>query len=675
MDIKLPNGKILEGAAEDSTQDEIMDMAVSEGLATYDDFGVRSFGRGQGFLNSLGSGATYGFADELYGLTQMLPHPYGQGKYDAESYRQEQARYANQHPGENIGGEIAGGIAMGLGSAGKMAATKGGKAIIDSVKNLPKLAQWALPAGVGGTVAGAGYAPEGETLEGAVKGGITGVVAGVTLPPVVNAAKYATNKVVGTPLSWAYNKLKKPVNQGKHKINEAILRDGMTPDEMVGNLRNLGPGATMADAGGENVLGLADSVATMPGQARQEIIETVNNRQTGQGGRINEYLKSVLGGEEGFYTMLDNLKRELKEKSSPLYKKAFQTNQSMDSKVIDRILKTPAGKKALRGAAERMQNKMSLMGAPDKELTEQLRFLQSIDLMDSVTAEGMKDAGVSKGMKLQTMDFIKQEFDDMIAAGRKQVRSGNEREGYVRDLVKLKNKFVSELDDLDVTKTADKKGSYALARETYSGTRSNEDALKLGTKFLSEDEEITVRAINAMSEAEKQFYRAGALKAIKDKIYAAPDGADVYKRIFGNKLIRGKMKALFPDEDTFNAFRNTMEAESTFNNTRAAITGNSKTVTRLAGQEDLGLMPEISSGGDLSGGIVRGFINDMKKPSEAVNNNIGSMLMNQNQDETIKVLESLNRLRNPNLPMLPDYINNGSLIQTGNLSGYGSSKF
>ncbi len=166
--------------------------------------------------------------------------------------------------------------------------------------------------------------------------------------------------------------------------------------------------------------------------------------------------------------------------AKPHYDVAFATNQSIDSPMISRILKTPAGQKALGWARQRVANKMELMGKPDPELTAIGRELEALGKMD------VPKEGIARGLKLKTLDLIKQGLDDEIGAIKKQVSQGNARQGEFGDLVNLKNKFVAELDELDATEVFKGKKSYARARSIWSGqSGSIEKAMDSTVRILA----------------------------------------------------------------------------------------------------------------------------------------------------------------------------------------------
>ena len=592
---------------------------------------------GMGSLGKFAQGATFGFYDELRGAANVL----GGGTYQSgkDAAQAELDAYSEQNPVAGIASEVAGGIttAIPLGAYG--AATKAGQAI----SKLPSLLKYGIYGGTGGGVAGAGYADEDERLAGAAEGAAVGTAMGATLPVVGWGAGLAKN-----PLQWSKQALSSPYRRATNKLAEALRRDVITPEKVGANLRKMGPNATIADASGENVLGLADAAVQTPGRTRNQAIASLSGRQAGQHGRVMDSLIDNIGDEKNFYKALDDIGESLNTKASPLYKEAFSANQDMSSKVIDRILKTPAGRKALAGARERMGNKMALMGKADKELSEQARFLASIEKMDV-----MPD-GVSQGMKLRTMDFIKQEMDDLITMVKKQVGTGKARRGEYADLIALKKKLVKEMDSLDVTGKAGPNslkpegGAYARARKVYAGDAANKDALTSGRAFLKEDAEITRDMISKMTGSEKEYFKAGAMRAIRDKIESAPDSADAYKRIFGNETMRKKLRSIFPDNKTYAKFARTMKTESQFNKTRAAVTGNSATARRLAQQSDLAIDPEYLSGAVLSPTYataragVRKLQNQLGLPEDVINE-IGPMLFSKDQATQQKIIIDLLR--------------------------------
>lgn len=178
-------------------------------------------------------------------------------------------------------------------------------------------------------------------------------------------------------------------------------------------------------------------------------------------------------------------KAERSALAGPLYKEAFAANQSVDSPEIDLILKTPAGRKALTDAATIMQNDRAFMALPDPEKTALVNELVSIGKMkDPETG-----VGVATGLKMRSLDYVKQALDTEYKA---LSRAG--RDGEARPIKDLARALRIEMDRLDITQTATPvrnagrftgeittgPGKYAQARSAFAGESPNVTSLEKG---------------------------------------------------------------------------------------------------------------------------------------------------------------------------------------------------
>lgn len=343
-------------------------------------------------------------------------------------------------------------------------------------------------------------------------------------------------------------------NVANKKIAQALQRDKISTQEAKDKLADIGEEGAIADVGGENIYGLARGTTGRPGEGRETASKFLKERQEGQYLRAEEGVQKGLGSKN-FYD--EELALEAQQKAaSPLYQEAYSANQDIVSPEINRILKTPAGKAALADAKTRMQNDLSLMGVPDKELAEQMKIL------------GMK-GGASKGLKLRTLDYVKKAYDAQVT---KALREGD-YDAY-RSLRKQRSTLLRELD------AADKTGKYAKARDTWGGAERTKEALDDGTRFIREDAEITSRELREMSSSEREMFRIGAAKALRDIIYNTPDGADVAKRIFASPAKREKLQAIFPNKKAYEEFEKSMRSEMRMFETKGKVLGGSPTQPR-----------------------------------------------------------------------------------------------
>lgn len=182
------------------------------------------------------------------------------------------------------------------------------------------------------------------------------------------------------------------------------------------------------------------------------------------------------------------------------YTDAYAANQNMNSPYINRVLKTPSGKKALAEARDILQDDMALLTKPDPELTAIMNDMVMLGKMDKQSTRG-----VGEGFKLRTLDYVKrglwrlEEKAKAANAGKAWDKS--------RTINKLRRKFTKELDRLDETqwaganKNARKSagGSYAQARSNFaSGSEEAEVILTGGVGYLrnlKSDTAATVRKI------------------------------------------------------------------------------------------------------------------------------------------------------------------------------------
>lgn len=166
--------------------------------------------------------------------------------------------------------------------------------------------------------------------------------------------------------------------------------------------------------------------------------------------------------------------------ASPLYQEAFGANRSVASPLIDRIVRTPAGKDALQFAIERMQNRMTLAGVPDPELTAALK--EAVELGKADPSKG----GVASGLKLETWDLVKQGLGEAERAAKARALNGNGKMSDARDIGDLRRALTKELDRLDITAQAGPNslkpegGAYARARAAFGDASEEIDALKDG---------------------------------------------------------------------------------------------------------------------------------------------------------------------------------------------------
>lgn len=544
---------------------------------------------------------------------------YGQ---QLEGLQRNYKQFREQSPGVALAGEIGGGLLTGGIGAMRSAAASGAKSGLSAV------AHGAGTGAIYGGVAGAGYSEPGgmNRLEGAAKGAAIGGAVGGALPAVIGGAKRGAGAIM--------NRVTKPETAAKRKLAEAIGRDDMTTDQVRQRLTDLGPEATLADAGGENVLGLSRAVTAVPGPAKNQASRVLTARQLGRNERVTGVIRESLGDGAEFHSTLQRIADERSAAASPLYQKALAKKANISSVVKQLDDRIPQTKGRISSSLKRARSLLT------------------------------KEDG-SPETSMEVLHNAKMEIDDLIETSKRQGR-GNA----VRELMKTKNALLKSMDDASE--------DYRQARSIFASEKDNEAALEAGRKFLSGDSELTSKELRAMTGSEKEYFRVGAARALRDKILGAPDGADAYKRLFGNDLLREKLRAVMPDEKTFKDFEKTMQAEATFNRTRNATLGGSPTARIEAEKVDLGVDPgvleEAVSGRPVSAAInlVRSVLAKTNVPPERMRQELGELLFSGDPQTNQRVLEELSRNRSLLSPtqrqILADTIIAGAAEQGGRLA-------
>lgn len=631
-------------------------------------------------VDSLGIGAIDYATDKARGaMGAQQKHPgnsfgdyYDRAKAGIEA---QDAAADQQHPIASAVGDVAGFAgSMGLGAPKAAAAIP---AATSAVKTALKSS--AINGVVGSLIGGIdalgnAKGDAGERLSAGAHGAETGGIIGATVPVGLQAAGKVIGKVAAPLIDPIINRFSMTHDEhALNKIAQQFGRDDMTPDQVRQALAGMGPEAAIVDSAGANTQGLARGIAGMPGEAKQQASEFFDQRQAGQGTRVNDATAKGLGVNQSYYDAEEALQNQQKQ-AHPLYSDAYAENQNINSPAISKILRTPAGQKALSSARVLMQNDMTLMGVPDKELAEQAKLVGSY-----------KPGGIASGLKLRTLDYVKRALDDQVGALQR-AGEGNS----ARILGNLKRNLVGELDRADTTAVRDAAGNitapgkYSQARAMYAGPAQSQEALEAGRGFINNDAELTNRAMASMSPGEKEMFRVGAARALRDKIMNTAYGADSVKNIFGapdalfgSAAKREKMQTLFPDQQSFNDFEKQMMSEAKMYSTRAGVTQGSRTAPMGEEMHDSGLDPghimEIAKGNwhGAAAKIGMNMLTKLQMPEE-VRTLIANKLFTNDRAENAKTLQQLEQIlgQNANKKLLPPFKASPGLAgQIGNTAG------
>jgi hypothetical protein len=197
----------------------------------------------------------------------------------------------------------------------------------------------------------------------------------------------------------------------------------------------------------------------------------------------------------------------------------------------------------------------------------------------------------------------------------------------------------------------DKTGKYEKALKTYGDDFEVKEALEKGREFLKLDPEQITRHLDGLSDAAKKAFRSGAARALKDAVEKVTDTGDAAKRIFGNEMIRKKIRAVMPDQKSYLSLARKLQAERQFTKTQQTILGGSQAQPQYTGQaaaeRTLGHMGALGASA-LPGGhplvratIGRRIASGIAKATPERSAEMARMLFSRNQAENQRTIELL----------------------------------
>lgn len=407
---------------------------------------------------------------------------------------------------------------------------------------------------------------------GAALGGSAGqqVGKGTAWEPLTELLGIITGGVGAAGTARAAMSAASPRSVASADLSRALERDGDTPQAIIGRLRQarqVRPNATVADVGGENVRGLVERVAQTPGAGRQTVVPALTERQQGQLQRISGDLGVLLGNQRSALQAVDSAIAERAGASRPLYEAAYNAgDRALWSPELERLSSSPTVKAAMGGAVNIWRDNVIADGfgamnpGASVERGGQLEFLSG---------------KVPVFPNLQFWDYTKRLLDDQVRVA---VRAGENQKA--RTLTRLVTQLRNELDRVVP--------EYQPARSAWEGPTAYIESIEAGRNILATNESPEEMAANfaAMSDANKDGYRIGALSAIRAKMgNDAGKMADMTKYL-RSPAMREKVATMMPTPEAAASWRRRLGYEVSSSELTGRALGNSATARRLAERED-----------------------------------------------------------------------------------------
>ena len=556
---------------------------------------------GTGVARSVGQGLTFGFGDELTALARSL---FGAESYDdlVQEERDALDLFREQHPELAYGAEILSGFALpgiglakGLTTAAKVATTTGkaGKAIKEGRAAQQVVARQPMTVGraakVGATQGGLyGVGASEGDLRSRALGGATGALTGGAISPVlakaadpVIAARNVFRSLDVNPNAMV-EAADKQAKRAAKRIMGIAARDiggvrtkelaaqGKAPTEAYREtIEEMGPEATIADVVGPRGQRFVSGLTQGSVEAASRADEIFLQRASGEFDRVTKEAARLMNARADADRVATVLDKRAASLSQPLYKAAREGEGSVLDKndFVDFFIdNAPDFQKAYKAAAAISR-----------------REGQPLPSWKDFIARDETGEFLSPDVGIRAMQLIKQGLDDMVEVGR--IPGSSIGQASLSSLKGVRNDFNNRLGQLNPR--------YAAANRVREVGYRIKDAVEEGGKWKSvkiSDLDFE-RAFNKLqTEVERMAFRSGMLQDLR--ILGRKENQSLANKIINDRLIKGRLKSTFPDDESFDAFMTTLGAESAYRKTQGIVTGGSRTArTGIEIEETFGDAP------------------------------------------------------------------------------------
>lgn len=554
--------------------------------------------------------ASFGFADEaIAGINSLARGT----EFKDELSHQHGIRQSLQEGQEGVytAGQVAGAFIPGAAAP---------SVIKQGIAKLGTAAPIRTALGVGGAsggLYGAGSGAEGNRLEKAAQMGGVGAVGGI--------AGLGAVKAVGSLAQRAKSLYSKPIQRTAQEVIEAQstpppIQDTPKATQKVGRALTQDFGddldtvltaykngdMSLADMYGKRTSSLAEAAALFPA-GREVAEEAIEKKTVGAYERLIKSVRENISGVDNYYTTAEDLVNAGRSKAAPLYEKAYNFEIKQSPK-LNELLSRPAGREALKKA-------------------------------DKIAAnEGIDISGEKNTM---VFDYIKRGFDDVLEKYRDKTTGKLVLDTNGRAINQLRAEYVDELKSLNPF--------YKQALEESSDYLRVKEVMEQGRKALKTDSEVTAKIFKNLPGNEKQAYKIGLGKAVRDELNKVREGANPFNRLLKSPEQQKRLQAVLSPKE-YMGFEKALRAEDRLFKFRNKVLGGSPT----AGREELKSLIEAGEIDSITGVPKQTFTMAIKKMYTSLKSGVNDKTAAKISDilyetDPVKKLKIIEGLKKSNL--------------------------
>lgn len=415
------------------------------------------------------------------------------------------------------------------------------------------------------------FAPSGikegpSIIENVAEGNIgQAALQGVGLIPDVGYGIKAVSALSSRPAKVGLTSLETsaPLNKGAQKaldeLKAALKASGMSTDEAVDYVKNLGDSAVPADL--PAFAALNRTVSTTPGESALAASKFLTERGAKEPtrNRLADIVRKTFNkNPEEFSASRAFLETKRTGKSDPLYKRGIDNTIDFDSPLLRRILKDKEYQSAAKNSIEsqksiNIENPSSaspifktIVGRPPSRAVKATKTTPAIAAVDKVD-----DIEIPT---FQTLHDVQSQLGREISALKVPAIPGGKITGDVRLQIKAKRAIQKS-----ITKMLDASSeSYKKAGEIYKKQSDLISALDKGAEFSRRPLDEIVRIMKPMTLSQKELYRYGVAKSLDDM--AARNPTAFLEMVKKPKQL-DKLRKILPTTKSFEDFTSGIDNE------------------------------------------------------------------------------------------------------------------
>ena len=428
-------------------------------------------------------------------------------------------------------------------------------AIAEGVSLLPSSLLFTGGKSLGRQVAsGLGYGGlTGTTLAGegqGLSGGALGATIGAGVPLALKGIGAGLNIGAQTAGNIYRRLTATPQENAVARLRGAMSDIGKSPKDLRAGIDDPSP-ITLAEqtAGeyGEGVMPLVRQATSKMGQAREETLEQLGERSAGAAERVSDVAEKALP-KGNARQIAAQIKQRRSENADEMYSQAFD-DFVPDEDVVSSIGKLFHGQSKLPKLSSVLPKAMDTV-RNDVKLRERgitIPLSKTVEIAGKEVSKPIEITDLSPQTFTRVLNNVKTSLDDEISSSMTKGKWGK-----VRELTNLKDSFIEIIDEANPL--------YASARANFAGETALKNALEMGetlySKKISSD---TVRSfLKTATDSEKEHFRLGVSKFVQDQLES---GTVNNIKVLFNKDIKQKLKNAWPDEESFQAFEDTVRNE------------------------------------------------------------------------------------------------------------------